>query len=340
MFNIPDTSKQFNKARLGPGEGVPAGGSPGGGPAGEARRDEATLSKAHIRPRVEYVRCASYLRTTKGEQLEVTSRGKRGVINGFSRAARRRLLYMIAHIRTDAALPCFVTLTYPNDFPTVEEAKRDLKVFLQRLARRFRGAGWIWKLEPQERGAPHYHLLVWGVSEEQLLSWVVDVWYEIAGRGDPNHRLFHLGKLHDSRPCVSSVRSWRGVWSYASKYLGKTFEVAEWGKKWTGRFWGVGQRDNIPFGEAVEVEVPSQYVARIMRYQRRFSRNKRGNLPSLTTLCDVDHWVAQLSKERLLNNPSPCQREVSSTTFERIVITDLDRWLCEGFRLDQVPLPD
>lgn len=214
-----------------------------------------------------------------------------GGIKGFSPASRRRLLELIATVKRDAELPCFVTLTYPSEFPTVERAKRDLKVFLQRLDRRFSMAGYIWKLEPQQRGAPHYHLLVWGVDVVYLLSWVVENWYDIAGNGDRNHYLFHAGLLGNS-PCVQQVRSFRGVWSYAAKYLGKTFEVAQWGTKWTGRFWGVGNRKNIPLGEVIKIEVDHKKVVELMRYQRRYmDMRKRKNLNSLKTFCDADQWI-------------------------------------------------
>jgi hypothetical protein len=123
----------------------------------------ATLSKAHrLDRRIEYIRGASLLRTTKDKPMDQVGGGRRGYIKGFSKNSRRRLLEMIASVKRDADLPNFMTLTYPANFPTVERAKRDLKVFLQRLDRAYPGSGYIWKLEPQERGAPHYHLLVWG----------------------------------------------------------------------------------------------------------------------------------------------------------------------------------
>lgn len=203
-------------------------------------------------------------------------------------------MLLIASVRRDAELPNFVTLTYPDRFPDVKDAKRDLKVFIQRLERRFPQAGYIWKLEPQERGAPHYHMLVWGVETSLLLRWVVDSWFEIAGQGDINHKLFHSGKLKGSKPCVEKVRTWRGVWSYASKYLGKTFEVAEWGKKWTGRFWGAGSREFIPFGEEREIDVNLGTVYSFMRYQRRFARLRRATRNSLTIFCDADQWVRKV----------------------------------------------
>jgi hypothetical protein len=211
------------------------------------------------------------------------------------------MLYKIASIRRDADLPCFVTLTYPDAFPTVQRAKRDLKVYLQRLAREFPGSGWIWKLEPQQRGAPHYHLLVWGVDVGDLLSWTIKTWYEIAGNGDRNHYLFHAGQL-GNKPCVQLVRSFRGVWSYASKYLGKTFEVAEWGSQWTGRFWGIGRPKNIPFGASQVLYLGRCEVVGVMRYQRRFSGLKRAHGNSLTIFCDVDQWIDKMSPTWVLSS--------------------------------------
>ena len=153
--------------------------------------------------------------------------------------------------------------------------------------------GSIWKLEPQERGAPHYHILTWGASLGELYPFVPSAWYDIAGGGDPNHLQFHLGLLRDSRPCVEPVRDWRGVWSYASKYLGKTFDVAGWENQWTGRYWGVINRDNIPFGEVVHVPVTHAQAVQVQRYQRRFSGVKKSTR-SLTTFCDADQWAEKL----------------------------------------------
>jgi len=42
---------------------------------------------------------------------------KRGVVVGFSRRSRSRLLQKISLIRRDVGLPMFVTLTYHEDYP-------------------------------------------------------------------------------------------------------------------------------------------------------------------------------------------------------------------------------
>jgi hypothetical protein len=248
-------------------------------------------------PKIEYYPGASLIRTTKDIKMPAIGGGLRGGIKGFSIQSRRRLMELIATVKRDAELPDFVTLTYPNEFPTVERSKRDLKVFFQRFDRKYPQSGKIWKLEPQERGAPHFHMLVWGCDTEDLFFWVLNNWFDIAGHGDPNHYKFHAGLLKDSKKCVTRVNSFRGVWSYASKYIGKTFEVAEWGSQWTGRFWGVSGREFIPIASKSEINLSKIEVTKIMRLQRRFmnmkTRTKR-SLNSLKTFCNANFWVDKL----------------------------------------------
>jgi len=267
---------------------------PGREEAGDPANNADTLSTTHIRPFITFRWGSSILKSSKDRKLIAQGGGKRSKVSRFTKGSRRRLMNTIASIERDAELPDFVTLTYPENFPTIEQSKRDLKIFLQRLARKFPQSGCIWKLEPQERGAPHFHMLVWGCETKSLFGWVCDNWYDIAGQGDHYALLFLKGLLKDSKPCVAKVRSWRGVWSYASKYLGKTFEVAEWGNKWTGRYWGIAKRDNIPFGKQAKVDLTERQVIQIMRFQRRYAHIKAKDRNSLTTYCDVNQWINKL----------------------------------------------
>ena len=275
-------------------------GPPGREEAGpEAHRSGATvapLSTAHISPQIEYTVGASLLKVSRGGVSAQVGGGKRQNIKQFSKQSRQRLMRTIARIRRDADLPMFVTLTYPNDYPHPAKSKVHLDMFFKRFHRRYPKAGGIWKLEPQERGAPHYHLLIWGVEYLELLKWVPQAWFEIAGGGDELHLKWHKGQLGNGNlPCVAKVKSFKGVWAYAAKYLGKTFEAAGWGKMWTGRFWGVIGRENIPFGEAISRAIGYSQATRMMRYQRRFAKIRRPTVGrSLTIFCDADQWVEKL----------------------------------------------
>lgn len=233
---------------------------------------------------------ASRLKASHGSDGIQRGGGKRGDITGFSFESRRRLLQLIGSIKRDCILPVFVTLTYPKSFPNPNEAKRHLKIFFQAIKRKFPDVGIIWKLEPQERGAPHFHMLVWGATLIQLRAFVPGCWYSIAGQRDRHHLLFHQGKLGNEH-CCGQVKSFRGVWFYAAKYIGKTFEIAGW--KWSGRFWGVWWREQIPFGEVLKADVQAAELVQLLRYQRRFSGIK-SRPRGLTIFCDADQWVERL----------------------------------------------
>lgn len=248
-------------------------------------------------PFVEWRRGASILKVSKAEPTEQHGGGKRGIVKGFSRGSRRRLMTRIAGVKRDAFLPCFVTLTYPNIFPEPKQSKKHLKAFIMRLKRAFPAAGIIWKLEPQQRGAPHYHLLVWGSTEKNLRAWVPEAWHEIAGGGDPLHLLWHEGKLgKGNRHCTQKVNSFKGVWAYASKYLGKTFEVAGWDSKAVGRFWAVVNPDNIPFGELQSEPITRAEAVQGIRYIKRVIHAKKRSYPSLSMFCDSKQWIEKVFK--------------------------------------------
>lgn len=279
---------------------TPRGGSGGvpvtGGDLDGAGGERFPLSTTHIRPFIEFYPGASQLKVEKGgDKPEQKGGGMRGKIRGFSKQSRRRLMLMISKIRRDAELPLFVTLTYPEIFPTPEKAKIDITKFFKRLRRRFKKAGLIWKLEPQERGAPHFHILMWGVNLQIARDWIPGNWYEIAGKADRKHLAWHMGLCGNGNVhCVQQVRSWKGVWAYAAKYLGKTFEIAGWERIWTGRYWGVIAGSDIPFAKLTRVELDYRKAVQMMRYQRRYARLKGRDRRSLTIFCDASQWIRRM----------------------------------------------
>jgi len=101
-----------------------------------------------------------------------TKQKKRGLIHGFSRSSRRRMMQFLAKVRLDGLLPLFGTTTYPDIFPDeAERFKRDLQTLIERLKRRFPLIGLLWRLEFKKRKsgvnagkvAPHFHWLLWNV---------------------------------------------------------------------------------------------------------------------------------------------------------------------------------
>ena len=106
---------------------------------------------------------------------------KRGKIKEFSAKSRSRMMALVASLKA-SSLPQFVTLTYPREWVHDPRMwKVHLDTFRKWLSRSYPSASGIWKLEPQERGAPHFHLLVFGIP---FLPWqIVAVrWAEIVSQ--------------------------------------------------------------------------------------------------------------------------------------------------------------
>lgn len=226
---------------------------------------------------------------------------KRGRICGFTGGSRRRLMRNIAKLRSDAR-PLFITLTYPGEFsPSPGQWKRDLRKLEWRFRRKFPLAAVIWRLEPQKRLAPHYHLLVYGVtSSDEVIRWFHRAWYECVASGDERHLVYGVD--------IQSIRSSRGVRSYVSKYIAKRTvapaideddsDYVDW--SFVGRWWGMWCGDKLPWSEVITAAglLVSQ-SAMLLRTMRRFLKSRgvkvSGVLPGLTMFTEAPRqWFAAL----------------------------------------------
>lgn len=249
-------------------------------PTGVARRGPVGsapapgLSSAHISPLVPgKVDCwigGSLVTVSVPHVRRRVGGGLRGRCGPFSKASRRRLMRRMATIRDDATA-VFVTLTYPAEYPADWHTwKRHLDTFLKRLERKRPEAGVVWKLEPQARGAPHFHLLIFGASYALLRWWVAQAWFEVVGSGDGRH--LRAGTR------VERLRSARGARAYAAKYLGKLPDVLPEGVDWeeVGRWWGIRRPENIPWATCVTLEVGHTEAWRVLRVLRKYLERVAG----------------------------------------------------------------
>lgn len=120
-----------------------------------------------------------------------------------------------------------ITLTYPKDYPMNGEiVKAHLHKFLLWLT--YHGYKYIWVLEFQERGAPHFHILV---DKEIPHQKVAQSWYRIVGSGDEKH--LKAGTE------VRAIRAKDSIGYYLTTYMEKARQKSvppEYEK--VGRFWG------------------------------------------------------------------------------------------------------
>ena len=225
--------------------------------------------------------------------------GLRGVVDRLSPASRLRLMAKIATVPRPVPSH-FVTLTYPGlpdrwdssfsefgppvPLPGPRASKRDLDTYWKRIIRRFPSASAIWKLEPQERGVPHFHLLIYGLPSDSpdLDCWLRSAWHDLVGRGDPHHVLrgFDMEYLADD-----SEKARR----YLSKYVAKDEvlslnpDCGEFAGMSPGRFWGVLNKNALPVSSSFDFDIPpelSRIVSRVVR-RLQFARVRHAHIGRL-----------------------------------------------------------
>lgn len=171
--------------------------------------------------------------------------GIRGLVYGWSRASRRRFREVAAHIPVDRQLHYeIVTLTYHRAQVDPSEAHIDLHHFVRGLERDYadQHPGVIWNQEYQDRGSPHFHLLIQldASPGRPFIEYVAREWNRIAEPGD--EKALRAGTraepLRTRRP--GGIRQ---VMAYITRYAGKENQKRRIDPRTgeslhTGRMWG------------------------------------------------------------------------------------------------------
>lgn len=160
-------------------------------------------------------------------------------IQSFSRDSRRRLIKKILRLeRSRLSDGSFLTLTYHEDWTLDrEDLQQDLGAFLQAMRRQYPDSVYIWRIEFQKRGAPHFHLMIWraggreGHDLQELAAWVKETWTRISAQDSAAHAQHGT----DTR----RISSWREAMGYVSKYVADTGKEGE--VDYSGRRWGASQ---------------------------------------------------------------------------------------------------
>jgi hypothetical protein len=195
--------------------------------------------------------------------------GLRGKIYGLSKASRRNLLRLLASINYTSfeGKVFFASLTYPEVWPEDPKVcKGHLEAFRKRLMEKFGAFPAIWRLGIQERGAWHFHLLLFLPSSsgslKELRQFVATCWYEVRGKISEGHLLAGTN--------VELIRSHKRV-DYVGRYVAKPEELLK-GLE-TGKVWGTWNKKLLPVHwGTLKLSLDDAY--KIRRIFRRLARKK------------------------------------------------------------------
>jgi len=167
------------------------------------------------------------VRNFKGEKRMTVS--KRGVVNAFSEASKKRLRFVVLNSRP---LVSQFGMSYHKNLPDGVTCKKHINLFLTTLRNYYPSIGYLWILEFQSRGTVHFHLFLTSPPDEKLHTFLAETWHRIAEPSSTSHLLVHR---HEKNFIPWDMRGG----SYVCKYLDKKAQkVVPEGFGWAGRFWG------------------------------------------------------------------------------------------------------
>jgi hypothetical protein len=146
----------------------------------------------------------------------------------------------------------------------------------------------FWRLGIQQRGAWHFHLLLFVRPSlgpiDELRRFISSSWYEVTGKVSEGH--LHAGTR------VVAVQRWREATSYVERYMAKPEEFPE-GLE-TGRIWGIWNENLLPIQwETVQISLRDAF--RIRRIYRKLARRKGSrSLHSITVFVRHENVVRLL----------------------------------------------
>lgn len=188
----------------------------------------------------------------------------RGEITIFSRESRNRLSW----IYSQGDWKSMITLTYHNSFPDYQVSKGHLHAVLDRLTKN--GIKYLWVVEFQRRGFPHYHVWMNRTLERNEWHSYMNTWLNVTKEYNSSEKAIRV-HLHDA-----SYTEWdvRFDLNYAAKYANKQLQKGlPVGIEKFGRWWGAS-RDLIKpervftstlFEEAAEDKLLARTHIRIRR---------------------------------------------------------------------------
>lgn len=205
-------------------------------------------------------------------------------IQSFSVNSRRRLIKFISTIKYFSySTILFTTLTYHQDFSCdPKNYKRDLFNYIKRIKRFYPATQYVWRLEEQGRGAPHYHILFFlpehfSIKEkENFIQEIKTSWLEIKKCSCEYCNLYGVK--------TKVIDSTSKLLSYVSKYSAKVNE--ENPEHLIGRRWGYSE--NIQCGSIEVLHFSTEAYKYFFSILEEKIKSESRNTKYLDSLKDFD----------------------------------------------------
>lgn len=202
----------------------------------------------------------------------------RGAIASFTPSSRKRLKKRLFAYEEDPK--AMITLTYGKIYTAdAEEWKRDLDRWCVRFLRTYPDIYMVWKLEPQKRGAPHFHVLIWVPwtmtkrIHRKMRNFISKTWNETIYKGHRSEAQLKNLKAGTQLKFLTNPDTYK---KYLSKYVSKEVEghkLPWWARP--GRFWGERNKQAKPAVQQVTADLTTEEFFFLKRTLSKLQKARR-----------------------------------------------------------------
>lgn len=215
---------------------------------------------------VVYENCVEFHPRKKTQTQKHKNTKPRGNISKFSKKSRFNLFRTLAKVQGISDRPVwFITLTYHESWTAGNrQAQTDFHNFLSSLRRHDPDVSYIWRIELQKRGVPHFHMIVLPsitdnrINVSDLKKHIHQSWHRIAEPNSRSHRVHGIK--------IDEIFDYRHACAYLSKYIAKVDDTAA--EFVEGRHWGAS--NNLPTSPVQLVSCNEQITRRIIEKLRQW----------------------------------------------------------------------
>jgi hypothetical protein len=195
----------------------------------------------------------------------------RGKVKNYSRKSRRRLFMKLSQVNIHSYSQVFhCANTFHNCYPKDGQGlKKVLSCFLKLLSSFEPSFNYFWKLEFQERGAPHFHFLFFNTSHSIITTQAIverivnDCWVKATSDNGFFHRKYGCRTVE--------LNNLEFCFRYFCKYAGKE-DNKEW-NSYVGRRWGYSKK--LDFNPLFSFDVPCPVVGKFRKHFLNYLDNRK-----------------------------------------------------------------
>lgn len=194
-----------------------------------------TINNAYPVSAIEVYNGAVRVKRSSQKRQSIPERPESNKITRLSKKSLSRLAFLVT--ATQVKFQSILTLTFLEIETNGKRVKAMLNVFLTSLRRYLHRFEYVWFLEFQRRGAPHFHLLLSVPHSEELHRWIARRWSQVlqdeTGKVEAVHRFVRT---------FENVREQNGAKRYALMYALKPYQkTVPQEYRDVGRFWGASR---------------------------------------------------------------------------------------------------